>query len=70
MSLILKQVSYVQVNQGWQTYVFELNFRPIPYKFLANQRELEQAIHKCQQAGWTITNASNLLQKMNQKCQR
>ena len=63
--LIRKQVTYLEVNQGWQTYVFDLNFKPIKYKLLTNKSELEIAINNCKNANWSITNGTNLVRTMN-----
>lgn len=65
MQLILKQVSYIEGSKGWQTYIFDLNFKPIRYKLLTNKEELETAINNCKKANWSMTNATKLVHSMN-----
>jgi DNA-binding transcriptional regulator YhcF (GntR family) len=68
MQLILKQVSYIEVNEGWQTYVFDLNLKSIRYKLLTNKEELETAINNCKKANWSMTNATKLVHSLNRLC--
>jgi hypothetical protein len=68
MQSILKQVSYIEVSEGWQTYVFDLNLKSIRYKLLTNKEELETAINNCKKANWSMTNATKLVHSLNRLC--
>ena len=67
---IFKQVSYVQTQEGWQTYVFPIEGGFLRYKLLTTLAELEQAKKQCTLQGWKITNATTLVNQMNKitKC--
>ncbi|MBD2180328.1 MULTISPECIES: hypothetical protein [Oscillatoriales] len=62
---IFKQVSYVEMPQGWQTYVFPVYGGFRRYKLLKTLTELEQAKENCVRQGWKMTNATSLVNKMN-----
>lgn len=62
---VFKQVSYVQISQGWQTYVFPVRGGFQRYKLLPTPRDFEQAKENCIRQGWKITNATSLVKKMN-----
>ncbi|MGH2416261.1 MAG: hypothetical protein ACRDEA_21735 [Microcystaceae cyanobacterium] len=61
---VLKRVSYIQTQNGWQTYLLTSNFHPIRYKFISSKEELESVIARCQQQGWKITEATKLVQAL------
>ncbi|MBW4433206.1 MAG: hypothetical protein KME28_16140 [Pelatocladus maniniholoensis HA4357-MV3] len=64
--LIYKRISYVQIGDEYQTYIHPVYGESfLRYKLLKNKNELEDALHKCQQAGWAVINATNLIAKMN-----
>ncbi|MGH2414022.1 MAG: hypothetical protein ACRDEA_10095 [Microcystaceae cyanobacterium] len=60
-------MSYVQLKEGWQTYLFGSDYKPIPYKILATQTELESAIAQCQEKGWKVTDATHLTNQLNRR---
>ncbi|MFB2877772.1 hypothetical protein [Floridanema aerugineum] len=62
---VFKQVSYVQISQGWQTYVFPVRGGFVRYKLLPTLRDFEQAKENCIRQGWKIINATSLVKKMN-----
>ncbi|MGH2414187.1 MAG: hypothetical protein ACRDEA_10955 [Microcystaceae cyanobacterium] len=64
---LLKRMSYIRLKDGWQTYLFGSDFKPLPYKFLATQTELEEAIAQCQQQGWKVTDATDLTNRLNRR---
>ncbi len=64
--LIYKRISYVQIGHEYQTYIHPVDGESfIRYKLLKNKNELDDALHKCQQAEWAVVNATNLIAKMN-----
>ncbi|MBO3458455.1 hypothetical protein [Aetokthonos hydrillicola] len=66
--LIYKRISYVQIENRYQTYIHPVSGNHaefIRYKVLENKDELEDALNKCREAGWLIVNATNLVNKMN-----
>jgi hypothetical protein len=66
---IYKRVSYVQVAQGWQTYVYPVNGGFIRYKLLTSTEALADAIAQCQKSGWIVNNATTLVRQLNAKTQ-
>lgn len=62
---VFKQVSYVEISQGWQTYVFPVYGGFRRYKLLKTLTEFEQAKESCTKQGWKMTNATSLVNRMN-----
>ncbi len=66
--LVYKRISYVQIEDGYQTYIHPVSRDSgefIRYKLLKTKDELEDALNKCIAAGWLVVNATNLVNKMN-----
>lgn len=63
--LVYKRISYVQIENGYQTYIHPFSGEFIRYKLLKNKDELEDALNKCREAGWLVVNVTNLVNKMN-----
>ncbi|MBW4642655.1 MAG: hypothetical protein KME52_19425 [Desmonostoc geniculatum HA4340-LM1] len=63
--LVYKRISYIQTENGYQTYIHPVYRNFIRYKLLNNKDELEDALNKCREAGWLMVNATNLVNKMN-----
>ena len=61
----LKQVSYVELKGGYQTYIFKLNLEPIRYKFLTTREELDNALEKAKNQGWKVINATKTVNQLN-----
>ncbi len=59
-----KHMAYCQVDENrYVTYLFPVWGKHIRYKIL-DQQELEDALTKCKLAGWKVSNATNLANKM------
>jgi len=63
--LVYKRISYVQIEDGYQTYIHPVYEEFIRYKLLKTKDELEDALNKCREAGWLVVNATNIVNKMN-----
>ncbi len=61
----LKQVSYVELKGGYQTYIFKTNLEPIRYKFLTKREELDNALEKAKNQGWKVINATKTVNQLN-----
>lgn len=48
---VYKRISFIQLNSGWQTYVFPVQGGHLRYKFIATNKELNIAIKRCQESG-------------------
>ncbi|CAD5989609.1 hypothetical protein PCC9214_05612 [Planktothrix tepida] len=62
---VFKQVSYVQILKGWQTYVFPVSGGFLRYKLLTTSQELEEAKERCHLEGWKIIDATRLVKQLN-----
>ncbi|MGH2415361.1 MAG: hypothetical protein ACRDEA_17065, partial [Microcystaceae cyanobacterium] len=47
----LRRMSYIQVKDGWQTYLFGSDYKPIPYKFLTTKRRIKRSDRSMPTAG-------------------
>ena len=54
----LKQMSYVELKDGYQIYIFKDNLEPVRYKFFHTSEELNDAIEKAKKKGWKVINAT------------
>ncbi len=61
----LKQVSYVELKGGYQTYIFKTNLEPIRYKFLTTREELDDALAKAKNQGWKVINATKTVNRLS-----
>ncbi len=61
----LKQVSYVELKGGYQTYIFKTNLEPIRYKFLTTREELDDALEKAKNQGWKVINATKTVNRLS-----
>ncbi len=61
----LKQVSYVELKNGFQTYVFKTNLEPIRYKFFPTEKELNDALKKAKHQGWKVINATQTVNRLS-----
>ena len=61
----IKQVSYVELKGGYQTYIFKTNLEPIRYKFLTTREELDDALEKARHQGWKVINATKTVNQLN-----
>ncbi len=61
----LQRVSYVEQQNGYQTYLFTTNLEPIRYKFFSTKEELNEALEKAKEKGWKIINATKLVNQLN-----
>ncbi len=61
----LKQVSYVELKGGYQTYIFKTNLEPIRYKFLTTREELNDALEKAKGQGWKVINATQTVNRLS-----
>ncbi len=58
-----KRMAYCQIDDKYFTYIFPARGGYLRYKILIEQ-EIELALTKCSLAGWKVTNATKLTQKM------
>ena len=63
----LKQVSWVKVSKGYQTYLFTTEFLAIRYKLFSNEQELNQALEKAKAQGWKTIDATNATNRLRQQ---
>ncbi len=66
----LKQVSYIELQRGYQTYIFKTNLDPIRYKFFPTSEELNQAIEKARNQGWKVINATKTVNRLNRQSKK
>ncbi len=66
----LKQMSYVELKGGYQTYIFKENLAPVRYKFFHTSEELDQAIEKARDKGWTVINATRTVNHLNRRTKK
>ncbi len=66
----LKQVSYVELRRGYQTYIFKTNLDPIRYKFLTTKEELDDALEKARHQGWKVINATKTVNRLSRQSQK
>ncbi|OWY67886.1 hypothetical protein B7486_28975 [cyanobacterium TDX16] len=61
-----KRMTYVAIGDGFQTYIYPAcGTAPyIRYKLLPNRAELDEAVEKCQNAGWKVMNGTNISKLM------
>ncbi len=65
----LKQVSYVELRNGYQTYLFKTNLEPIRYKFFSTTEELNEALEKAKYQGWKVINATKTVHRLTRQSQ-
>ncbi|MEA5537049.1 hypothetical protein [Crocosphaera sp. XPORK-15E] len=63
---VIKQVSYVKLPTGYQTYLFTANLDSIRYKVFSTQQELDEAIKKAKSHGWKVINATKAVNRLRQ----
>jgi|LakMenE18May11ns_1017448.scaffolds.fasta_scaffold9939502_2 hypothetical protein len=63
---VIKQVSYVKLTTGYQTYLFTPELDSIRYKLFSTQQELDVAIKKAKSHGWKVINATNTVNRLRQ----
>ena len=66
----LKQISYVELKDGYQTYVFKENLEPVRYKFFHTSEELNDAIEKARDKGWKVINATKTVNRLNRRTKK
>ena len=66
----LKQVSYIKLKDGYQTYVFKENLDPVRYKFFHTSEELNDAIEKAKNQGWKVINATKIVNRLNRRTKK
>ncbi len=66
----LKQVSYVELRSGYQTYIFKTNLDPIRYKFFSTRVELNDALEKARNQGWKVINATQVVARLSRQTKR
>lgn len=66
----LKQVSYIELKNGYQTYIFKRNLEPVRYKFFSTKDELNEAIEKAKNKNWKVINATNTVNRLRQKSRK
>lgn len=66
----LKQVSYIELKKGFQTYIFNTNLEPIRYKFFFTRVELNDALEKARNQGWTVINATKVVARLSRQTKR
>ncbi|MGB5769135.1 MAG: hypothetical protein WBM32_04590 [Crocosphaera sp.] len=66
----LKQISYVKLKGGYQTYIFKDNLEPLRSKFFHTKEELDQAIEKARGQGWKVINATNTVNRLNRSTKK
>ena len=60
-TMVFKMVSYIEVKEGYQTYLHSHDGHIIKYTLLPSQSALELAKQSCKDAGWRFTNATNIV---------
>ena len=60
-TMVLKMVSYIEVKEGYQTYLHSPNGSIITYSLLPSQEALQLAQQSCKDAGWRFTNATSVV---------
>ncbi len=63
----LKRVSYVKLQNGYQTYLFTVDLQPVRYKLFPTDEELNEAIYQAKAKGWVVINATNLTKRLRQQ---
>ncbi len=63
----LKQVSYVELRNGYQTYLFKTNLEPIRYKFFSTKEALNDALKKAKSQGWKVINATQTVNRLSRQ---
>ena len=66
----LKQMSYVELKGGYQTYIFKDNLDPVRDKFFHTSEELNQAIEKARDKGWKVINATKTVNRLNRRTKK
>lgn len=66
----LKQVSYIELNNGFQTYIFKTNLEPIRYKFFSTTEALNDALEKAKCQGWKVINATKTVNRLSRQSQK
>ena len=66
----LKQMSYVELKDGYQTYIFKDNLDPVRYKFFHTSEELNDAIEKAKNQGWKVINATKIVNRLNRRTKK
>lgn len=60
-TMVLKRVSYIEVEGGYQTYLHSADGGTIRYFLLPSKEALELAKQSCKDAGWRFTNATSIV---------
>ncbi len=68
--IYLKQVSYIELRKGFQTYIFKKNLEPIRYKFFPTKEELNDALKKAKSKGWKVINATQTVYRLTRQTKR
>ena len=66
----LKQMSYVELKDGYQIYIFKDNLEPVRYKFFHTYEELNDAIEKAKKKGWKVINATKTVNRLNRRTKK
>ena len=66
----LKQMSYVELKDGYQIYIFKDNLEPVRYKFFHTYEELNDAIEKAKKKGWKVINATKTVNRLNRQTKK
>jgi hypothetical protein len=60
-TMVLKMVSYIEVEGGYQTYLHTPDGSIITYSLLPSKEALQLAQQSCKDAGWRFTNATSVV---------
>ncbi len=60
-TMVLKMVSYIEVKEGYQTYLHSADGSIITYSLLPSKEALELAQQSCKEASWRFTNATSIV---------
>ncbi|EAZ88610.1 hypothetical protein [Crocosphaera chwakensis] len=66
----LKQVSYIELKDGFQTYIFKTNLDFVRYKFFPTKEELNDALEKAKNQGWKVINATKTVNRLNRQTKK